>query len=191
LGVKNSSMVATPILFIGPVRAGKSTLAKLVSLRLNLPLVPLDDIKERYYREAGYNNELAKQIRMQDGFLAFMFYRMLFEVHAVECVLRDHYEAVIDCGAGVGPFENTQDLDHIQNLFQAIPNIFYLIPAENIKESLRILHERDLNPPTDVKFDINEHFLRHPGYRLLTKHVIYSAGKTPEETCLEVIALLR
>ena len=68
-------MTALPILFIGPVRAGKTTLARLVANQLNLQHVSLDDLRWSYFREIGYDDELAKQIRLQGGFLAVMYYR--------------------------------------------------------------------------------------------------------------------
>jgi hypothetical protein len=183
-------MTHTPILFIGPVRAGKSTLARVVAAELKLPHVSLDELRWKYYREIGYDDELATQIRSQAGFLALMFYRQLFDPYSVERVFTDYPEAVIDVGAGVGPYENKQVLQHIQSLFAPIPNVFLLLPSQKLDESLRILKERDPSPPTDLKFDINAHFLQHPGYRLLAKQVIYTKDKTPDQSCDEVLGLI-
>ena len=105
-------------------------------------------------------------------------------------MLSDHPKAVIDFGAGIGPFENTQYLKRNQTLFESIPNIFLLVPSRDTAESLRILRERDANPPADLKFDINEHFLQHSGYQLLAKHIVYTQGTTPEQSFAEVISLL-
>lgn len=184
-------MITTPILFIGPVRAGKSTIASLIAAQLNLPHVSLDELRWGYYREIGYDEELAKQIRAQGGFLAMMFYRQLFDAFSVERMLSDHPEAVIDFGAGVGPFENHEQLKRIQALFEPIPNIFFLLPSPDITESIRILRQRDTNPPADLKFDINAHFLQRPGYRVLAKYTIYTQGETPEQSCAEALKLLR
>ncbi len=183
-------MPTTPIIFIGPVRAGKSTIASLVAAKLGLPHVSLDSLRWRYYREVGYDDELAKQIRIQGGFLAVMFYRQLFDPHSVERVLGDHPSAVIDCGAGVGPYENNEQFHRIRDLFAPIPNIFLLLPSEDVKESLLILKERDPSPPADLNFDISAHFLQHPGYRLLAKYIICTKSKTPEQTCSEVLQRL-
>ncbi len=184
-------MASTPILFIGPVRAGKSTLARLVAIELKLPHVSLDDVRRDYYREIGYDDELAKQIRHQGGFLAFIFYRQLFDPYSVERVLLDHPDSVIDCGASVGPYENKQQFHHIQELFDPISNVFFLVPSADMQDSLRILKERDLDRPKDLNFDFNAHFLQHPGYRLLAKHVIYTKDKTPEQSCEEILGLMR
>ncbi len=183
-------MTNTPILFIGPVRAGKSAVATLAATQLHLFHVSLDDLRWKYYSEIGYDETLAKQIRLQGGFLAIMFYRQLFDPYSVERVLTDYPDAVVDCGAGVGPFENQEQLQRIQSLLKPIPNIFLLLPSSNLEESLKILQEREINPPADLKFDINAHFLHHPGYGSLAKHIIYTKNKTPEQTCSEVLKLL-
>jgi hypothetical protein len=183
-------MALTPILLIGPVRAGKGTIAHLIAAQLKLPRISLDELRWNYYRETGYNDDLAREIRLHGGFLALMFYRMLFDAYSVERVLTDFPNAVIDFGAGIGPFENQGQLKQIQSLFEPIPNIFLIVPSKDLEESLRILEERDPNPPAALHFDINAHFLQHPGYRLLAKHVIYTKDKTPEQSCEEILALL-
>ena len=183
-------MIATPILFISPVRAGKSTIAYLIASQLKFPHISLDELRWGYYNEIGYDDELAKQIRAQGGFLALMFYRQLFDAHSVERVLSEYPEAVIDFGAGIGSFENQEHMEHIHALFGPIPNIFLLLPSPDIEESLMILRQRDVSPPVDLKFDINAHFLHHPGYRLLAKHIIYTNNKIPEQVCAEVVKLL-
>jgi hypothetical protein len=184
-------MTITPILFIGPVRAGKSTLAGLLASRLNLPHVSFDDLRWKYYSEIGYDADLAKQIRAQGGFLARMFYWQLFDVYSVERVLGDHPEAVIDFGAGVGPYESQEQLKRLRSVLELIPNIFLLLPSPDMDEALEILRQRDANPPADLKFDINAHFLRHPGYKLLAKYIIYTKNKTPDESAAEVLVLLK
>ena len=127
-------MVITPVLFIGPVRAGKSTLAHLVAEKLNLSHISLDETRWKYYREVGYDDHLAERIRADGGFLAMMFYRMLFDVYSVERVLREYPNAVIDFGAGIGPLENHTQLKRIQALFEPIPNIFYYCPHRTSKK---------------------------------------------------------
>jgi hypothetical protein len=52
---------------------------------------------------------------------------------------------------------------------------------------VRILAERDEHPPRDLYFDINAHFLRHHSYYNLAKITVYTKGRTPEETCQEIL----
>jgi adenylate kinase family enzyme len=184
-------MTTLPILFLGPVRAGKTTLARLVASRLNFQHISLDEIRWKYYSEIGYDEDLAKQIRLKGGVLALMFYRQLFDSYSVERVLADYPEAVIDFGAGVGPFENQEQLNRIRSLFEPIPNVFLLLPSPDIVETLQILKQRDINPPSDLHFDINAHFIGHPGYSLLAKYIIYTKNKTPDQSSSEELKLLK
>jgi adenylate kinase family enzyme len=55
-------MITPQILFIGPVRAGKSTLAHLVATQLNFPHISQDDVRWNHYREIGYDDQLANHI---------------------------------------------------------------------------------------------------------------------------------
>jgi hypothetical protein len=34
---------------------------------------------------------------------------------------------------------------------------------------------------------INEHFVKHPSNQLLAKKIVYTNGKTPDETCAEIL----
>ncbi len=53
------------IVLIGPVRTGKSTLGRLLAQALGLPQVSLDEIRLRYYKEIGFDEALAAEIRRQ------------------------------------------------------------------------------------------------------------------------------
>jgi hypothetical protein len=52
-----------------------------------------------------------------------------------------------------------------------------------------MLRERDKEPPGDLNFDFNAHFLSHHGYYDLAKFTVYTGGRTPTETCAEILAL--
>ena len=40
------------------------------------------------------------------------------------------------------------------------------------------------------ELDINEHFIRHPSNYKLANHIVYTQGKSPQETRDEILALL-
>lgn len=48
------------IILIGPISTGKSTAGTLLAQRLGLPQRSMDDLRWDYYREIGYDEELAK-----------------------------------------------------------------------------------------------------------------------------------
>ncbi len=62
-------MISGPIIFIVPVRAGKSTLSKLLARQLELEYIALDEIRWSFYREISFDDKLARQIRVANGFL--------------------------------------------------------------------------------------------------------------------------
>src|SRR5512140_3304640 len=142
----------TDIVLIGPVRAGKSTLGRLLAAKLGVPQVSLDALRGQYMREIAFDAQHAAEIRLQDGFLAMMYYRSLFTAHAVVRMLEEHSGCVFDFGADF--FESDEMLARVQKALAGYPNVILLLPAPDLAESRRILAERDPNPPADLHFDI-------------------------------------
>ena len=178
------------IVLIGPVRTGKSTLGKLLSEQLGLPQVSLDDFRRKYYREIGYDEDLAQEFRKHGGFLALVLYWSLFDAYAIERLLAEHRHCVFDFGAGAGLSESKENFSRVQHALALYPNIFLILPSADKEESIRILSARDINPPVDLNFDLNRRFLEHGAYQRLAKHIIYTKGKTPEETRDEILGLV-
>lgn len=56
---------------------------------------------------------------------------------------------------------------------------------------MRILDERDLEPPSDLNFDFTGYFVRHHSYYALAKLTVYTKGKTPDETRDEILGRMR
>ncbi len=176
------------IVLIGPVRTGKSTIGNLLAEKLGLPQVSLDKVRWEYYKEIGYDTRLAQDIRTSGGFLALVLYWNLFDAYAVERLLMDYHHCVIDFGAGV--YWNLEVFYRVQRVLVSYRNIVLLLPSPDLDESLRILTERDHNPPKDIHFDLNTFFLRHHTYYDLAKFTVYTRGRTPEETCAEILKLV-
>ena len=85
-----------------------------------------------------------------------------------------------DFGAGI--FESDEMFRRVQNALADYPNVVLVLPSPDLEESLRILAERDANPPRDLSFDINRHFLTHHTYydlaKQLRKGAVYSRTTT-------------
>ena len=185
------------IVLLGPVRAGKSTIGRLLAERLGVPQVSLDDLRWAYYKEIGYDERLAKQFRTAGGFLALTLYWQLFDAYSVERVLAEHDRCVFDFGAGVGISESRESLSESREQFARVRralasyrNAILLLPSPDRVESLRILRERDTDPPSDLNFDFNAHFLHHHGYTDLAKFTVYTAGHSPQATCDEILCMI-
>ena len=185
IGVKGTRH-AMDVILIGPIGAGKSTLGKLVAAALGLPQVSLDDIRFRYYREIGYDESIAKQRYASDGFWGLYRYWKPFEAHAVERVLTEHVDCVVDFGAGHSVYEDEALLARVKQVLAPHPNVILVLPSADLATSLGVL--RDRRPSLrDITPDINEHFLTHRSNYELATRIVYTADHTPEETCAEIL----
>jgi len=180
------------IVLIGPVRTGKSTIGKLLSERLGLDHVSLDDLRWNYYREIGYEDDLANRIRQTGGFVALVFYWKQFDVHAVERVLSEHQNCVIDFGAGHSVYDSKEFFSRVKAVLAPCPNVILILPSSDMDESIEILNERtkDLTGSFGQGFNWNEYFVRHPSNYELAKFTVYTKGKTPDETCDQIIRMI-
>jgi shikimate kinase len=174
------------VILIGPIGAGKSTLGTLIGAALGLPQVSLDDIRFSYYQEIGYDEAIAKQRYAADGFWGLYRYWKPFEAYAVERVVTEHPSSVIDLGAGHSVYEDDELFVRVKQVLAPHPNVVLVLPSRDVAISLSVL--RDRRPSLrDITPDINEHFLTHRSNYELAKLIVYTAGRTAEDTCLEIL----
>lgn len=182
------------IILIGPMGAGKSTVAELLAEKLDLPGYPMDELRWAYYQEIGYDQEKVSEISKAEGLAGVIRYWKPFEAYAVERILADHSRGVIDFGAGHSVYEDEALFARVQQVLAPYANVILLLPSPDLDESARILHERvrklaeeDDEMVGDDILTANEHFISHPSNHTLAKIVIYTKDKTPQATCAEII----
>lgn len=178
------------IILIGPIGAGKSTIAELLAQQLDIPNHSLDDLRKEYYAEIGYDAELAETIRERDGVWGLYQYWKPFEIHAVERMLTDYPTGILDFGAGHSVYEDKALFERARLALAERPNVILLLPSPDFDETMRILNEREPDLPDEVR-SLNEHFVRHPSNHTLATFTVYTRDKTPEETCEEILSLVR
>lgn len=178
------------IVLIGPPFAGKSTLGKLLSQELGLPQVSLDKLRWEYYREIGFDDVLAQEIRQKGGFVAIVAYWSLFNSHAISRILADYTNCIFDFGAGPIVFENELLSNQIKNALASFANVVRLLPSPDPQKSIQVLRERSshLQGTNAQGFDWPTFFVQHEQNRMLAKYHIYTETKTPAETCAEILA---
>ncbi|UCJ13977.1 MAG: hypothetical protein JWS08_09770 [Phormidium sp. PBR-2020] len=103
----------------------------------------MDEYRWNYYKEIGYDEELAKYKRETEGFWGIYQYWKPFEAHAVERLLSDHKNCVIDFGAGHSVYEDNSLFQRVQRVLAPYPNIVLLLPSSDLNESVQILNERN------------------------------------------------
>ena len=60
------------IILIGPICAGKSTIAQLLAAKLGIPRYEVDEDRWRYYDEIGYDKAEGKRIAEAEGMLGLI-----------------------------------------------------------------------------------------------------------------------
>lgn len=186
------------IILIGPIRAGKSTVAKLLAEKLRLPNLSLDEERWKYYEEIGYSNTEATRIaKSEAGMVGLIEYWKPFEAHMVERVLSDHRGHVIDFGAGHSVYEDEGLFSRVQSALAPYPNVILLMPSPDLEESVSILNERfrtllmeEVGEVDPRLLEMNEQLIRHPSNYILARMVIYTNDRTPDETCAEILQRL-
>ncbi|MEM9945415.1 MAG: shikimate kinase [Cyanobacteria bacterium P01_D01_bin.36] len=173
------------IVLIGPIGAGKSTVGKLLAQQLELPQCSMDEKRWAYYREIGYDEAIAQQKREAGGW-DLQHYWKPFEAHAVDRILSECHRCVIDFGAGHSVYEDAHLFQRVERALAPYPNVVLLLPSADRDESIRILIERNRDLPSNTR-DINRLFVTHPSNYRLAKFTVYTKGKTPEETCKEIL----
>ena len=176
------------IILIGPIGVGKSTQGELLANGLGLPQRSMDDLRWVYYDEIGYDPALVQEKRKTAGMQSVIQYWKPFEAYAVERLLAEHQDCVIDFGAGHSVYEDQLLFERVRQALASYPNVVLLLPTSDRHESSRILSQRNRDLPSDTHA-INEHYLRHPSNSMLAKHTVYTKGKTPEATCAEILQI--
>ena len=179
------------IILIGPPFVGKSTIGKLLAQELGIRQVSLDILRWDYYREIGFEDALAQELRKKGGFLTVVAYWSLFNSHAIERVLADHTNCVFDFGAGPIVFENDLLREQIKRALSPFMNVVRLLPSPDLEKSIQVLQQRSshLLGTNAQGFDWSTFFVKHRQNQSLARHEVYTEDKSPVETCAEIIRL--
>jgi hypothetical protein len=174
------TLAIPPVVIIGPVSVGKSTVAGLLADRLGWPKVSMDTECAVYYAEISFDRAVSDRRQQTDGVKAAYQYGKPFEAYAVERILADHKHAVIDLGGGHSVQEDPMLFARVRAALAPVRNVALLLPSPDPQESVRMLTERRAPPEG---FDWHRHFVTHPSNATLAKLIVYTQGQTPEQTC--------
>ncbi len=188
-------MVQTPIILIGPMGAGKSTIAALLAERLKLERAELDELRWEYFKEMVYDREAARKLNQDGDLFGLVAFMKPLEVQSIVRVISEHPNCVIDLGASNSVFDDESYLSTVKNALAPLQNVILLMPSPDPDESMQILNSRipDAVPPENrAKFiALNEYFAKHPTNHTLAKITVYSKGQTADQTCDEIIGKLK
>jgi shikimate kinase len=179
------------IILIGPVRAGKTTLADQVASDLGWPRRSLDELRWDYYREAGFDSAYSRSLEQAGRWNDRRLYWSKHDPHAIRRILEEYGRGhVIDFGGSHSLHEEEAQLEAVRRIMAPHPHVVLVLPCADREEALRVLNERRGQPHLLYGFDLNALMLRHPSNYALAKWTIYNHGKTVEATSRELIEML-
>jgi hypothetical protein len=183
------------IILIGPAQTGKSTVAKLLGQRLDMPVFDFDDQRWQYYEEIGYDKVKAQKIREEQGLAALAQYWKPFDIYTVERVLGAFPEGYVMAFGAVHSFYDDDALfARAKQALAPFENIVLLLPSPDVEESIEILRHRLIIKRPDLNADevmaLDRLFIEHHSNYDLAKMIVYNKDKTPHETCDEIIGKL-
>ena len=172
------------IILMGPIGAGKSTQAKLLSQTLGQRRCSYDEVKGGYRTKVGFSGEIARSINEEHGLYAMISYMNEFKSQMLGPIINDHPGHVIDLGGSAQCFDEPQQIERARQVFDPIPDIFLLLPSQDLATNITSL------PGLKEDYPINAYLIMHPTNALFAKKTIYTLGKTPAETMQEIVSLI-
>ena len=182
------------IILIGPMSVGKSTLAKKLAKQLGVPRIELDEIRQRFYSEIGYDEKLASEIVGKEGMMGLINYWKPFEAHAVERALEEYNNCVMDFGAGHSVYEDQELFERVEKALKPFQYVFLILPSPDPDRSVEVVNQRfsellinEVGKIDNELLALNEHFVRHPSNDLLAKKTFFTEGKSAKATVQEIL----
>ena len=182
------------VILIGPMSAGKSTLAKLLARRLKVKRIELDDVRQKFYDEIGYDEGYASRIIGEEGMQGLIKYWKPFEAHAVERAMQEYDNCVLDFGAGHSVYEDPELFKRVEKVLQPYKHVILILPSPDPDRSVEIVNQRfsellirEVGKVDPELLELNEYFVRHPANQALAKKIIYTEGRSPKSTCQDIL----
>jgi len=173
-----------PIVLIGPLKTGKTTIERLLSAKLDMPFISLDKLERDYIRLVGFDDVQAEQIQTARGDFEWYSYRRQFFDEAVVRFLAKYKQGILELGGGHPILPTEEQQRRVEAMLAPIRNTVLLMPTPNLEESRQILKLRQ--KPERLHPDLNDIFLADNRFFRIAKHVIYTLNKSPEQVVDEV-----
>lgn len=178
------------LVLIGPIAAGKSSVAERLAERTGLRQIPLDAVRWYYYFQIGFDLAEQKRREREDGPLGRFAYWKPFEAYAVERALADFPDSIIDFGAGHSVQDDEALFARVKAALAPVPHVILLLPSPDVEEAVRILSERVPPDGRDEVAELNRGFLTNPSNARLATTTVYTGRRSPEEVCEEILVFI-
>ena len=182
-----------PVVLIGPLAVGKSTVSVALASLVGSPMCSVDEIRWQYFDEIGYDRaEATRRYAAGQTPAEKLAYGMPFEVYAIEQIMVRESFGVIDFGASNSVYEDPVLLARVRAALSEA-YVVMLLPSEDPAESEQILAARlraILHAKGEVVSDellvLNAFFIRHSSSRRLAQEIVYTSGRGPSAIAAEI-----
>jgi shikimate kinase len=179
--------MASGIVLIGPPKVGKTTVAALLALQLNRPHCELATTNPAVFQAHGFDPAVADRLFQAVSFelTAWYRYRKPFEAQALVQALADSPDAIIDVEASQAVYEDPALLESVARALRGAAMVVLLLPSSDVEETVQLIEERWHRRLAGQP--LNDYLARNPSYQLLATLTVYTDGKTPQQTCDEIV----
>ena len=185
-------MSSKTIVLIGPMSAGKSTIASELAKLTGMRRIPMDRVRWYYYLKNGFSLEEEESF---SDFNEIMNYWKPFELEAVKSVLHDFPNSIIDFGAGHSHYVEEKRFNEAYKALKNYPNVVLLLPSEDVEKSLEICNQRLMKMAnrelTEIEISANLEFIKSESNKKLAKYTVYTGDNSPQEIAEKILAILK
>src|SRR5438046_2527685 len=123
-------MLLPSIILIGPVRAGKTTLADQVAKELGWPRASLDERRWDYYREIGFDPDYSRSLEQAGRWNDRRRYWSEHDPHAISRFLEEYGQGhVLDFGGSHSLHEDEAQLEAVRRLLAPYHYVVLVLPC--------------------------------------------------------------
>ena len=176
------------ILLIGPPNVGKSSISRILSEKTSLPTISLDNSRDKYYKELGYDRNYANKLKMEEGILARYKYWKQFEApHIANYLPIIDKEAIIRFEASQTVYEDPELFLKESNSIKKFENIILILPDIDLHESWKIVNRIGMVPTGSDLSKLNWHLISSPCNSALATYTTCIGGRKYEDVADEII----
>jgi len=183
-----------PIVLIGPMAAGKTTLSRALSSRLGLPYAPLDWVGFHAMVRDGLD---VRAYEAAPSWAEQHAIRLPHLIAAAEGAVRDFPKFLLDFGAGHAHFDPPEEQARLAAVLGPLPNVFLILPTLDLDRAEAICLERDQarwakhgHDWEETRAPFHRTYVRSACFRQVAKHTILTEGREIQACVDEMLGLL-
>lgn len=177
--------------------SGKSTLAITMAKQNSFETEDIDLSKHNYIvANKNYDSNRTEQLEKEKGWKAAHDYsESHFLVKNMKAIFSSlNNNEIIQIGGRQTHFKTLDEFLDCDDLLQEYPNVFLILPCDDLKKAEKILAERIIKRDNPEEKDLeamllfNKELIHSRTTWKLKKHVIYTECKSEEEIINEIVA---